>query len=389
MASSIDSTFNNAVTNKDIPGAVLAASNTGGSHKFLKTFGFSTLRTDDGTDRSMTPDTLFWLGSCTKLLTVIAALQCVQKRHFTLDEDVTRLLPELKDIQVRQPPQDGASEPKFSKTTKIITLRHLLTHTSGLSYTKFGDLTLPLIDRCLSPLNFEPGEGFIYGTGVDFAGFMVERVSGLTLEAYLRKNIGEPLGIKSICFRPADYPALREKLADVSIRKDKAGPVEWTPATIWPLDTEGDSGGSGAYATIADFHKVLHSITANDGVLLHSDMAEELFRPNMDPVVRQAVMKALEDENRNNIYGGLPKGTQVAYAIGGMVVLEDLPGRRPKGALHWGGLLNVFFWMDRTNGFCGIYGSQVFPAGDPKCLALFAEFERRTYDICYAAADYK
>lgn len=179
------------------------------------------------------------------------------------------------------------------------------------------------------------------------------------------------------------------RFTDVSLRKAKSGPVEWTPETIWPLDTAGDSGGSGAYATIVEYQKIMHSITSNDSVLLQSHMVDELFRPDMTPVVRADVMKALEDENRNNIYGGLPKGTKVAYAIGGMVVLEDVPGRRPKGTLHWGGLLNVFFWMDRTNGLSGVYGSQVFPAGDQKCLDLFAEFERKTYEAFREASGRK
>ena len=113
-------------------------------------------------------------------------------------------------------------------------------------------------------------------------------------------------------------------------------------------------------------------------------MVDELLRPDMTPSARAGAMKALRNESTNNIYGGLPMGTEVAYAIGGMVVLEDLlPGRRPKGAVHCGGLLNVFFWMDRENGLSGIYGSQVFPAGDVKCLGLLAEFERGVYEAFY------
>lgn len=217
---------------------------------------------------------------------------------------------------------------------------------------------------------------------------MVERVSGLSLESYIHKHIAAPLGIGSICFRPPSYPDMHRRFTDVSIRTgtDKSGPVQWTPETIWPLDMAGDSGGSGAYATIVEYQRILHSITSNDGVLLGSAMVDELFRPDMNPAVRADVMEALKDANRNNIYGGLPKGTEVAYAIGGMVVLEDLPGRRPKGTLHWGGLLNVFFWMDRINGLSGIYGSQVFPAGDPKCLALFAEFEKKAYEAFRATS---
>lgn len=216
---------------------------------------------------------------------------------------------------------------------------------------------------------------------------MVERVSGMSLENYIQKHVAAPLSIKSICFRPREHPDLYSRLADVSIRKSRPGPVEWTPETVWPLDTVGDSGGSGAYGTIADYQKVMHSLTANDGVLLQSAMVDELFRPDMSPTTRDGVMNVLRrNENTNNIYGGLPIGTQVTYAMGGMVVLEDLPWRRPKGTMHWGALLNIFFWMDRMNGLSGIYGSQVFPAGDPDCLGLFAEFERKTYETVRAGS---
>ncbi|KAI9898649.1 hypothetical protein N3K66_007009 [Trichothecium roseum] len=384
---SVEEAINKAIAAKDIPGAVLAASSTDGTFKYAKAFGLRTLKDDGNGPQSMGLDTLFWMGSCTKLLTSISVLQCVEKGYFTLDEDVTRLLPELKDIEVQIPAkmEDGVeTPPRRVKAKNVITLRHLLLHTSGLSYTKFGDLSLSLMERCLAPLAFEPGEGFIYGTGVDFAGFMVERVTGMSLESYIHKHVCAPLGITSVCFRPREHPDLHSRLADVSLRKEKGGPVEHTPLTIWPPDTEGDSGGSGAYATVADFQRVLRSVAGDDGVLLPSRMVDELLRPDMTPSARAGAMKALRNESTNNIYGGLPMGTEVAYAIGGMVVLEDLlPGRRPRGAVHWGGLLNVFFWMDRENGLSGIYGSQVFPAGDVKCLGLLAEFERGVYEAFY------
>lgn len=216
---------------------------------------------------------------------------------------------------------------------------------------------------------------------------MVERVSGLSLESYIQKHIAAPLGIDSICFRPREHPELCERLADVSLRAEKSGPVQWTKETIWPLDQVGDSGGSGAYSTLVDYQQVMHCLTANDGRLLSHSMVDEMFRPDMRRLVRDGVMKALEDDNRRNIYGGLPKGAQATYAIGGMVVLEDLSGRRPRGSLHWGGLLNVFFWMDRDNGVSGIFGTQLFPAGDPKSLHLFAEFEKSTYETVRGDTD--
>lgn len=376
---SIESTFQGAVAAKIIPGAAIVASSADGSFSYAKSFGVCSLKDGDAS-KPFELNALCWMASCTKIMTAVSALQCVERGLFTLDEDVTRLLPELKDIEIQTDSEDPADPSAFCRAKNTITLRHLLTHTSGLAYRKFGDLSLPLVDRCLTPLLFEPGEGFVYGTGTDWAGFMVERVTGISLESYIQQHIGVPLGITSITFHPKTNPDLERRLVDVSFRKEKSGPVEWTPNTVWPLDIVDNSGGSGAYASIVEYQKILHSLTANDGVLLQTKMLDELFRPNMSPLVRAGVKNVLKNETTNNIYGGLPKGTDVSYAIGGMVVLEDLPGRRKKGSLHWGGLLNVFFWIDRTTGISGIYGSQVFPAGDPKCLSLFAEFERKTYE---------
>lgn len=208
---------------------------------------------------------------------------------------------------------------------------------------------------------------------------MIERVSGMSLESYIQQNIEATLGIESLVFDIQSYPHIYGRIVGVSLRKERSGPVEWTSNTIWPRDMKEHSGGSGAFASIADYQKILHSITANDGQLLESSSVDQLFLPEMAPAVRASVKNALIDENINNIFGGMPKGADITCAMGGMVVLEDLPGRRMKGSMYWGGLLNVFFWMDRKAGLTGIFGSQVFPAGDSICLGLFAEFERETY----------
>ena len=209
---------------------------------------------------------------------------------------------------------------------------------------------------------------------------MVERVKGVSLEKYIQDHVAGPLGITSICFHPLSFPDLRSRIPAVSLRTPD-GPVIYTDNPIWPLDIGGDSGGSGAYSSIADIQRILHSLTSNDGKLLNSDMVEELFKPNLHPPVQEGVMKEVQDEKKNNIYGGIPIGTKLTYSMGGMTMLEDLEGRRPKNTVYWGGLLNVFFWMDRDNGLSGIFATQVFPAGDIKCLGLLAEFERKIYEL--------
>lgn len=239
---------------------------------------------------------------------------------------------------------------------------------------------------------------------------MVERATASPLETYFNRHIAQPLGIEVITFSPKDK-GLLSRLPEVSLRGLQNRELSHTPSKIWPLEWPQSkesplgwqSGGSGAYCTIPDFQKILHSLTASDERLLSRAMVDELFTPDLNPKVRAAVMKTIaESRTTNNIYGGLPIGTEVSFAMGGMVVLEDvyLQGhgehgynqgeghgkrrRRAKGTMHWGALLNIFFWMDRENGVSGIFGSQVFPAGDDECLGLFAKFEAGVYEALRA-----
>lgn len=95
-------------------------------------------------------DATMWLASCTKLLTVVAVMQCVEKGQLKLDDDVTPILPELKGIKIlkgfEQGP-DGSDIPILVENTKTITLRHLLTHTSGFSYDVFSKFNIPTVPR--------------------------------------------------------------------------------------------------------------------------------------------------------------------------------------------------------------------------------------------------
>lgn len=94
-----------------------------GSYSYSRAFGCSSLK-DGERSNILELDAVYWMASCTKLITAIAALQCVERGHFTLDEDVTRLLPELKEIQVQTNDKAGAEKPALSKAKKIITLRY-------------------------------------------------------------------------------------------------------------------------------------------------------------------------------------------------------------------------------------------------------------------------
>ena len=157
----------------------------------------------------MKPDSIFAIASMTKAITATAAMQLVEQGKINLHEPVSKYLPELGKLDVLTG-FDSAGKPILRPATKPVTLHHLLTHTSGFAYDTWDESMLkyntlhggPSAGTVapLTPLIFEPGTRWQYGTSVDWTGRLVEAVSGLTLEQYFQRNILQPLGMKDTTF---------------------------------------------------------------------------------------------------------------------------------------------------------------------------------------------
>ncbi|QSZ29636.1 hypothetical protein DSL72_004152 [Monilinia vaccinii-corymbosi] len=405
---SFENKIQSAISAGNIPGAVTVASNkTGvvspGSFSYSKAHGLRSLKT--GASEPLKTDSVFWIASCTKLLTAICALQCVERLQFTLDEDVARLLPELKDLEIIQGFDPESGTPKLVKATKYITLRQLLTHTSGLAYDKFtpeliqwrasrsetASLTAgTIVHRYRTPLMFEPGEAFQYSPGLDWAGKMIERANKMTLEQYMQRYIMAPLNLEDLTFHIEKHPSLISRCVDMASREggetrfgtaaNPTGAVVYSEDKVWTQDQTDDCGGIGAYITMPSYQKIVHGITVSDGVLLSPEMNSELFRGQLSDRQLTTVRAVLQvDDMRAVMAPGLAKDTKVDYALGGMVVLEDIRGGRRNGTMHWGGLPNLAWWADRESGVSGVYGSQLVPPGDKQTCEMFGEFEKAVY----------
>jgi CubicO group peptidase (beta-lactamase class C family) len=153
----------------------------------------------------------------------MALLQLVEQGKVKLDDPVETILPELKNREI-------ISGGKKRKSSMPITLRMLLSHTSGLSYTFFNEDIKKLsqasgidefggtFDGIDTPLVHEPGERFTYGVGIDWAGLLLERVTGMQLGAYIEKHIFEPLGVKDSTFDLDKRPDLAKRLTHLNYR---------------------------------------------------------------------------------------------------------------------------------------------------------------------------
>jgi methyl acetate hydrolase len=161
---------------------------------------------------SMTADSVFWIASMTKAITATACMQLVEQGKLQLDQPMGKLLPQLESPKVLEG-FDANGAPKLRPARRPITLRHLLTHTAGFTYsiwsepmTRYEKVTgTPFIGDCknasfTAPLEFDPGDRWQYGINIDWVGKAVEAVSDQSLEIYFRENLFTPLGMSDTGF---------------------------------------------------------------------------------------------------------------------------------------------------------------------------------------------
>ena len=237
-----------------------------------------------------------------------------------------------------------------------------------------------VLERFTYPLIFEPGTSWSYGTGIDWAGKLLERVTGQTLEDYMKKNICEPLGIKSLTFFPYENPELKDKVPALTVRTPEGKLILNQDPFINTGSTDA-FGGHGAYATMSDYLKVQHSILANDGKLLKSSTVEQMFTPQLS-----AESKAGLEAFRHSPYAAMIIGEhdpeiEVDWGLGGMLFLQDDRGRRKKGTLNWGGMANCFWTIDREAGLALTFGTQVLPPGDGPTEEMITAVELGVYEM--------
>ena len=207
-------------------------------------------------DQNVTANNIFRIFSMTKVVTSIAAMQLVEKGLIGLDDDLSSLMPEMVAIPI-------LNNGKLSPAKNPITLRHLLTHTSGFGYI-YTDKELDNFDTINwrykdLPRRFESGTRFLYGSSIDWVGRIVEKVSTMDLESYFRKNITGPLAMNRTWFNVPD--SLKCFIVSWGQRGEdgKQSLVEF-PGRI-PIEAVTEfSGGAGLFSTPDDYTKLLQCL---------------------------------------------------------------------------------------------------------------------------------
>jgi methyl acetate hydrolase len=379
----VDEGLGSAIDRGDVPGVVAMAA-TRDSVVYQGAFGRRAL----SEEAAMSTDTVFWIASMTKAITLAAAMQLVEQDKLALDHQIADVLPELTAPQVLEG-FDPFGEPRLRPAKRPITLRHLLTHIAGLVYDVWNaemgrymeTKAIPGIISCQNtalslPLVFDPGEKWDYGINIDWVGKAVERVSGQMLGDYLAEHLFEPIGMKDTAFRLT--PEHRARLAGMHARNPDGAlaPIRFEV----PQEPEFQMGGGGLYGTASDylaFERVfLNEGRANGRSVLNPETVRLMAANAIGDLNVQPVKTAVPHlSNDAEFFPGMVK----KWGLGFIISTEPVPGGRSAGSLAWAGLGNTYFWIDLDRGIAGVILMQLLPFADPKALALLEQFERAVY----------
>jgi methyl acetate hydrolase len=366
-----------------IPAAVAMAAT---SAKITYTGAFG--KRDSKSGVAVTPESIFIIASMTKPVTSVAAMQLVEQGKLKLDEPASTYIPELGSLQVLHGFDAATGKPILKPATKPVTLRRLLTHTSGFVYDTW-DADLLRYEKAsgnaiqlgavapLTPLMFEPGTRWQYGTSADWSGRLVETVSGLTLEQYFQKNILEPLGMSDTSFLVPE--AKFDRLVSEYNRQPDGALVE--NARTMPAPPKAFNGGGGLYSTAPDYVRFMQMILrrgrGSSGVQILQSKTVDMMATNQIGELSAGKLKSVRPNISSDV--DFHPGFKDGFGFGFLINSKAYEGGRSAGSLAWAGVANTYFWIDPRKGVAGVIMMQFLPFADKEALAVLGDFEHAVY----------
>lgn len=361
----VDSMLNQAVRQNKIPGAVALVARHG-KIVFHKAFGSA----DNQSGRAMKKDDIFRIASQTKAVTATAVMMLWEEGMFRLDDPISLYIPEFRNPQVLKD-----FNPKDSSYTTVpaaseITIRELLTHTSGVGYgiidgddrfnkifQKAGiidvfttrDITVAENIKKLAkmPLHFNPGEKYSYSEGLDILAYLVELKSGMPFDKFLRERIFDPLGMNDTWFYLPEEKSSRL----VSVQRPENGKWKRYPVTFYDPDypvtgaRKYFAGGAGLSSTARDYATFLQ-MYLNGGEL------------NGKRLLSRTTIQTIMGNQNRKIWGA---DAENYYGLAFSVTTkqgQDKGGAGDEGTFSWGGYFNTSYFADQREGIIGVLMKQ-------------------------------
>jgi len=360
----IDAMLTEAIAQNQIPGAVaLVARN--GKIVYHKAFGMA----DNEANRGLQRDDIFRIASQTKAITSTAVMMLWEEGKFSLNDPISKYIPEFEDAVIFESLNEADSSFTGTLASKPITIRHLLTHTSGIGYGMIDDDNFRkiyqkagIIDAFTTedvsieenikklarlPLHHEPGAKFTYSEGLDVLGYLIEIVSRMPLDQFFKERIFDPLGMEDSYFYLPE--SKKDRLVTVQTKKDRAWaryPDNPYFDADYPIKGAMSffSGGGGLSSTAKDYACFLQMYLNNgeyNGVRL-------LSRTTVQTIMSNQVGDLLGE---SGAYYGLAFGVLDENGAG-------MGGRSSVGTFEWGGYFNTQYFADPVENVIGILMKQ-------------------------------
>jgi len=367
----LDSFFNAATNHGEIPAAV-AFIEKSGKHLYHKSFGFRNL----SDSIPLKKDDIFRMASMTKGLTALAILQLVEAGKLSIEDEVSKYLPEFEIMQVLDEVHEDTSYSSMPAIKKI-TIRHLLTHTSGIGYgfqnEKYNALVIKNeisegfedddrnsrenIRRIAGlPLLSEPGEKYIYGLSYDILGVIIEEITGLRFDRYIKKNILDSLNMNNSYF--IIPPSKQDRLVKAYEPTDTGFIPTTYPDTAYPViqSRRYFSGGADLCSTAEDYAMFVRMVMQGGQYKSKRILGEKYA----------AMMLNKQTElGEEDSYQGF--GTWITNRSG-----AD-KGPMNEGAFGFGGFWDTYSWADPKEDLVAVLLLQLYPTNRHQIHEKFQE----------------
>lgn len=371
----MDRLFKQAFDEGIVPGVVAIVAD-GKRILYHNAFG----KMDAKNDIDMDKNALFNIASMTKAFTSVGVMMLYERGEFELDDPVSKFIPSLKNFHVLNRFDSSDSTFTTVPADKEITIRQLLTHTSGFGYFFISDPLSKIISKTGMawgelPLLHQPSEKWTYGISTDVLGNLIEVVTGVTLDVFFNENLFAPLGMTDTFYNIPEEKFNRL----ITLHRRTENGVLTESENVRPKQKNIPTGGHGIYTTATDYLKFLQMLLNGgeaNGIRFISSESLNLMTTNQ--IGNLPVEPMISSDSRLTNDFVFIDG-QDKFGFGFLINTNPEPNMRSVGSYSWVGIYNTYFWVDPNKKVAAILLTRILPFCDDQVLKLYSDFESMVY----------